>query len=326
MSIKDRLSKKTADLVVPGKTEGNASSGTSAPLRTGPGQMLMVNSLMRENNAKLAAAEERLKQYEGSLPVRLLEAGAILPSKWANRVVQSFSSAEFALLKAEIQEAGGNVQPIKVRPAGDSADRFEIVYGHRRHRACLELGLPVLALIDAVSDQELFMEMERENRTRADLSPWEQGKMYRRALSEQLFGSQEQLARELGVDPGNLSKALRLASIDEAVVAAFNSPLDLQYRFAKPLSDALQRDPEGVLARARMLAAERDTVARSGKEVLRILLGEQAPVGSVQSTAALQPEVHTVGDTVTVRFPAGSLTPERARQFADLAKDFFLAF
>jgi hypothetical protein len=30
--------------------------------------------------------------------------------------------------------------------AGD-ATRYEIVFGHRRHRACLELGLPVLAVL-----------------------------------------------------------------------------------------------------------------------------------------------------------------------------------
>lgn len=269
MSIKDRLARKTEGLLVPNKTE--AATG-SAPLRTGPGQMLMVNSLMKESNKKLEALEARLKEFEGALPVKLLDPVLVTASKWANRDPRSFELIEFRALKNEIEQAGGNVQPIKVRPIKGAAEQYEIVYGHRRHRACLELGIPVLALVDDISDQELFKEMDRENRARADLSPWEQGVIYRRALDDGLFSSQEQLSRELGVDAGNLSKALRLADLPKAVVDAFSSPLDLQYRWAKALNDALRVDAEGVLARAQELAANR-SVAQTAKEVFEVLCG-----------------------------------------------------
>ena len=218
MSIKDRLAKKTQDLVVPVK--GDAMTGPSQ-VRTGPGQMLMVNSLMKESNEKLAVLQERLRQFEGGLPVLLLEAAQVSASKWANRVSASFANTDFQALKVEIADAGGNVQPIKVRPVKGQAGRFEIIFGHRRHQACADLGLPVLAMVEEVSDAELFKQMDRENRARADLSPWEQGMMYLQALTDKLFGSREQLARELGIDPGNLSKALRLAQLDAEVVAAF---------------------------------------------------------------------------------------------------------
>jgi hypothetical protein len=45
-----------------------------------------------------------------------LDPRSIRPSTWANRHEASFESAEFEELKAEIADAGGNVQPIKVRP------------------------------------------------------------------------------------------------------------------------------------------------------------------------------------------------------------------
>ena len=54
------------------------------------------------------------------------------------------------------------------------------------------------------------------------------------------------------VDLGNLGKALALASLDQALVDAFPSPLDLQFRWAKPLKDAWDRDP----AALKKLAAE----------------------------------------------------------------------
>src|SRR3569623_1541708 len=101
MSIKDRLTKKTEGLFVPGKTE-NPAPANGRPLRTGPGQMLMVNSLMKESNEKVALLETRLKEFEGVLPVRLIAADAIVASKWANRIDDSFASAEFLQLKEEI--------------------------------------------------------------------------------------------------------------------------------------------------------------------------------------------------------------------------------
>lgn len=317
MSIKDRLAKKTQDLVVPVK--GDAMAGPSQ-VRTGPGQMLMVNSLMKESNEKLAVLQERLRQFEGGLPVLLLEAAQVSASKWANRVSASFDNTDFQALKAEIADAGGNVQPIKVRPLKGQADRFEIIFGHRRHQACADLGLPVLAMVEEVSDAELFKQMDRENRSRADLSPWEQGMMYLQALTDKLFGSREQLARELGIDPGNLSKALRLAQLDAEVVAAFASPLELQYRWAKPLADALTRDRERVLSVAKSFS-DRPDRARSAKYVFDQIVGigaAEVRVEQVRVGKRVVAEIHVEGGRVTVRFGNGAITKDsvdRLRQF-----------
>jgi ParB family chromosome partitioning protein len=90
----------------------------------------------------------------------------------------SFSGPEFAALKAEIASAGRNVQPIKVRPPSGGKEKgceFEVACGNRRHRACLELGLPIAAVVESLTDAELFAEMNREDREREDLTPWEQG-------------------------------------------------------------------------------------------------------------------------------------------------------
>lgn len=314
MSMKDRLSKKTEGLFLPQKKEAVAASAGAAttPLRTSPGQMLMVNSLMKENNEKLAQLETRLKEFEGVLPVRLIPAGKVVVSKWANRLEPSFHTAEFAQLREEIARSGGNVQPIKVRPAADG-QQYEIVYGHRRHRACLELDLPVLALIDAVSEQDLFKEMERENRHRRDLSPWEQGVMYRRALDEKLFRSLGELAREIGIDKGNVSKALRLAELPEAVVSAFSSPLDLQYRWAKPLADAIQIDGERVITVANELAATNR--ARPAKQVLEALIGKASRQGgerAVKINGKTIAAISTEKDRGMVRFAKAVLTDEKA--------------
>lgn len=318
MSIKDRLAKKTQDLVMPVKGDGSVS--VPNPMRTGPGQMLMVNSLMKESNEKVALLEERLKQFEGGTPVLLLEGAQVVASKWANRARESFDHQDFQRLKADLADSGGNVQPIKVRPLAGQPNRYEIIFGHRRHRACVELGLPVLAVVENLSDAELFKQMDRENRARADLSPWEQGMMYRQALADRLFASREQLARELGIDAGNLSKALRLADLDAAVVQAFSSPLELQYRWAKPLADALTQDRTKVFAVVKEIAAASPgtLTAKAIFDRLTGVVAKEVRVEQVRVGKRLVADIEVAAQQVTVRFPAGVLSEgnlENLRKF-----------
>jgi ParB family chromosome partitioning protein len=74
--------------------------------------------------------------------------------------------------------------------------------------------------------------------------------MYARALDEGLFPSLRKMAEVLGMDPGNASKAITFARLPAPVLAAFESPLDLQQAWASKLSAALQTDPDIVLSRA----------------------------------------------------------------------------
>lgn len=238
-------------------TEASPMISVSAP-RTGPGSMLAFMTEQSEVHKEVLQLRERVAAFDGAEIARRLDPSTVQPSRWANRELTHFSTESFAQLKSEIASAGGNVQPIKVRPVKTvhgTPETFEIVYGHRRHRACLELGLPVLALVqNAMEDTDLFVEMERENRNRADLSAWEQGTMYMRALELGLFPSAKQLALAIDRDTGNIGRAMALAKLPSEVVAAFGSPLNLQFRWATPLKDAHQRDPEGLLEAARAVA------------------------------------------------------------------------
>jgi ParB family chromosome partitioning protein len=186
-----------------------------------------------------------------------LWAATIRPSRWANRHELSFLSPEFNALKEEIKNAGGNVQPIKVRPLAQPEDgvEYEVVFGHRRHRACLELGIEVAAVVEAVDDQHLWAQMERENRAREPLSAYEQGTMYQRAMDEGLFPSIQALAKAIGRSAGDISKAISIARLPPEVVQAFGSPQDIGFRDAKPLKDAVEAAPEAVAQAARALAA-----------------------------------------------------------------------
>lgn len=323
------------------------SEADASKAKTAPGSMLQFMTAQSAAVKEAEALRERLAGFEGALPTRRLDPATVRVSVWANRHDDSYQDSGFLALKADIAAASGNVQPIKVRPVAAAAqgrtalaevgvgrsnpsvalEQFEIVYGHRRHRACLELGLPVLALVENLAEQQLFVEMERENRSRKDLSAWEQGMMYARALDQGLYPSNRQLAQAIGRDLGDIGKALSLARLPLAVVQAFRSPLDLQYRWAKPLADAQQRDPEGLVARARALKSQVDK--RTPKQIFEAL-ADGAPAAARATPADIGirlagRQVAVVssdasGHTV-VRF-AKALSQDKRRALAGVVEQF----
>lgn len=244
--------------------------------RTAIGAMAQFTDRQSQAIKEAAQLKEQLKAFDGSLPTYHLDPKLIVRSKWANRHELSFSGADFEGLKQDIQAQGGNVQPIKVRRLAGSAGRYELIFGHRRHQACLELAIGVLAMVEDLDDKRLFIEMDRENRQRKDLRPFEIGAMYAKALDEGLFPSARKLAEEVGIDHSQLSKALSLARLPVDVLKAFQSPLDLQYRWTSDLTDALQKDPEQVLTEAKAIQTEDPRPASA--EVLARLVGGRGTV------------------------------------------------
>lgn len=298
--------------------------------RTAMGAISASIAMGRGLEAENRDLRAKLVQFEDAVVVEFLDPGRVKPSRFANRHELSFAGVEFERLKAEIAAAGRNVQPIKVRrigAPGDAQGEFEIVFGHRRHRACLEIGIPVAAIVEELSDAELFVEMERENRERQDLSPWEQGVMYRRALDEKLFPSLRKLAASIGVQVGNVSTAIQLASLPDEVVAAFPSPLVLQFRWAGQLKAVLDSRPADVLREARALAAV--TPRLPAKDVLQRLTtvvgsdsaspgsGVGAPeVLSSKGKPAGQLERDARGNLV-IRIKSGVLTAAQERRLTE---------
>jgi ParB family chromosome partitioning protein len=319
------------------KPAGDGAQVVESPKpKTAPGTMMGFLTAQSGAVQEAEALRARVKSLEEGSPLRQLDPARVRPSKWANRHEASYHATEFVDLKAEIAAAGGNVQPIKVRPVSvlngstpvESAG-YELIFGHRRHRACLELGIPVLAAIEEANDTSLFEQMERENRGRKNLSAWEQGTMYRKALDEGLYSSLRRLADALGVDISLVSKSVSLARLPEAVVAAFQSPLDIQFRWAAPLADAMQKDPDGTLERAKVLAGSRGKLSAGG--VFAKLIG--LPDGDEKEATAKALEISKAGKVVgkfttdkqgkaVIRFDAGSIPANKRKALVALIEDF----
>lgn len=252
-----------------------AVSAPALPARrepfTGVGLVTSRIGQAHETQRTIAGLQEKISTLEGERGAQRMDPTKIAPSRWANRHEASFSEPEFKALKDEINQAGGNVQPIMVRPregAKDGEPVYEIAFGHRRHRACLELGLPVLAVVQPLSDKELFTTMERENRNRRGLSAYEQGVMYQRAIDQGLFSSIRKLAEDISRSHGDVVKAMQIAQLPQVVIEAFASPNEIQFAWAATLKRAWEHDQAAVAAAAEQLAAQRPAAA---VEVFRAL-------------------------------------------------------
>jgi ParB family transcriptional regulator, chromosome partitioning protein len=286
---------------------------------------------LADSIAKLEDANKEIAKFAGATLVRKLDPNLVKRSQWANRNEAEFSTAEFEELKADIAAADGNVQPIKVRVAGvfDSQTHYEIVFGHRRHQACLILGIRVNAVIqESMTDLELFEEMDRENRARKSLSAWEQGRMYQDALTKGLYPSLRKLAESLNVNVADASRSVDLAKLPKVVVDAFATPLDLQVRWSKPLKDALQKNPDSVLATAKEISSNKGGL--SPVEVFERLIGKIASAAKaeieikVQGKRAAVFRIDAKGRSV-LEFEAGVLPSDRQKTLISLVEDFLAA-
>jgi ParB family transcriptional regulator, chromosome partitioning protein len=237
---------------------------------------------LKEHNPQVYGSMVEQLQTPGGHAMMLLPTHLVAPSRWANRHADSFNSAEFRELKEAIATRGVNTQPIVVRVMAPEAHanghagvvgdtpRYEIVSGHRRHQACRELGLPVRAIVFShMNDLELSEAMFDENNARTALTPWEAGAMYKRWLDEGLYPSRRGMAQRLGKDIADVSRALALHTLPQEVVAAFESPNQLQYKDVDEINKLLKENQEGVLQRALQLAEEYKKRTRT--EVLRAL-------------------------------------------------------
>ncbi|HYE71041.1 MAG TPA: ParB/RepB/Spo0J family partition protein [Aquabacterium sp.] len=257
--------------------DGRSTAGSGVPTglapdrqrgRTGVGLLAETVFESQRLERRIAELNGRVEQLTAERGAQAFDPRLIAPSRWANRHPDAFEGPEFEQLRREIEDAGGNVQPIKIRPiadgrvadgrggdlrGGEGGARYEIVFGHRRHRACLDLGLPVLAVVEDLNDAGLFVQMERENRGRENLSAWEQGRMYLRAIEEGLFPSNVKLAAAIGRDPSDIGKAVRAAKLPSEVTSAFPSPTSIQFRWVADLERAFREHEAKVLAAAREL-------------------------------------------------------------------------
>lgn len=120
---------------------------------------------------------------------------------------------------AESIKQNGLLQPVTVRKNGD---KFELIAGERRYRACLLNGAKdIEAIIMESSDEESANLALIENLQREDLNAIEQAMAMRRIMiSENL--TQNELADRLGYKQSTVANKLRLLKLPDYIKKAIS--------------------------------------------------------------------------------------------------------
>ena len=140
-----------------------------------------------------------------TIPITWLKAGRYQPRT-------AFDPERLAQL-AESIKAHGLVQPILVRPLSDASNRYEIVAGERRWRAAQQAQLhDVPVVVRTLDDREVLEIALIENLQRADLTPIEEARAYRRLMDE-FRHTQERLGETIGKSRSHVANMLRLLEL-----------------------------------------------------------------------------------------------------------------
>lgn len=141
-----------------------ADASNQLPARVGAG----VIGATQRSLAELRGERDRLQALVDAGGGSELDPSSIDPSPFPDRLPDD-SQVDFEALKKLIADEGQKV-PIQVRRHPTAGGRYQVVYGHRRWRAALDLGIKVKATVVALSDSELVVAQGIENAARQDLS------------------------------------------------------------------------------------------------------------------------------------------------------------
>lgn len=179
------------------------------------------------------------------------------PSPWFPRNQKTPAAREQReVLLASIRHFRGNLQPIKVRPVdqrhADVPDaRYELVYGGCRLQACADLNLPVLALIEELTDQEAFAQASSEQFHAPTFSFRERGTLYARAIDQGTFDSARELAAATGMPGWVVDRSLAVYTLMEIIDEMLPTFRDVHEKLSREIADFAERFPEKIIALAR---------------------------------------------------------------------------
>ncbi|MFI6640420.1 ParB/RepB/Spo0J family partition protein [Streptomyces sp. NPDC050504] len=109
----------------------------------------------------------------------------------------------------------GLLQPVVVRQV--ASERYELIMGERRWRACREAGLErIPAIVRDTDDEKLLLDALLENLHRAQLNPLEEAAAYDQLLKD-FNCTHDQLADRIGRSRPQVSNTLRLLRLSPAV-------------------------------------------------------------------------------------------------------------
>ena len=144
---------------------------------------------------------------------------------------KNYDGKDFDELVASIA-AQGVIQPIIVRkkPCEKTSTLYELVAGHRRHRASVVAaerngglaGAQIPAIVRELSDDDAFEIMTIENLQRKDLSELEEAESFKAYLDKKGDAALVDLAGKTGIHPGYIRRRIGVLKLPAYLLKAWD--------------------------------------------------------------------------------------------------------
>jgi ParB family chromosome partitioning protein len=138
--------------------------------------------------------------------------------EYANR-----SSDEMGDMDELIKSISENkqLQPALIRrhPNPHDGIKYQIIFGKRRHAACLALNIPFLVIKkDSLTKQEAIACQDAENKFRKNVSNYSNSILYKKLLDDGSFKSEKELAEKLRISTSSMNDLMSYTKIPEEII------------------------------------------------------------------------------------------------------------
>ena len=225
----------------------------------------------------------------------------IIPNRFQPRL--SFEDSSLRELSDSIKQHGV-IQPLVLRRIGD---KYEIIAGERRYKAATMAGLSsVPAVISQIDDKTSAEVAVVENVQRRDLTAIEEARSYK-ALLDQGYMSQEQLAKKMGLSQGAISNKLRLLNLATDVQDAILEN-KISERHARAL--LVVKEHSDQIKWLNRIISERLTVRQLDEELRKEYKGDTMNANiDIEQIKQNAMDINTVSNSTTMQMPSPSPTP-----------------
>ena len=196
---------------------------------------------------------------------------------------------------AESIKVQGVMQPVVVRPLGEN--RYEIIAGERRWRACQKAGLETIpAVIRDVSDKAAIAMALIENIQREDLNPMEEAFALQR-LQDEFDFTQQEVADAVGKSRSTVANFLRLMNLSENVKTLLERG-DIEMGHARALLSLADHEQSKI---AKVIVGKGLSVRQAEALVRK---HQQEASTDQPTTHQINPEVKTLQDNLSEKLAA----------------------
>lgn len=166
------------------------------------------------------------------------------PWKYANRQESELGDIEGLIDSIKTHK---QLQPALIRhhPTPHGNIKYEIIFGRRRHIACLKLGIPFLAIRKEIPNvQDAIASQDAENKLRNDVSNYSNALLYQRLLADNVFKTEKELADKLRFSTSTLNELMAYAKIPEDIVVRIPNIHTLSKQLAVKIVQLLNKSKE----------------------------------------------------------------------------------